>query len=153
MVRMHSQGLDLSNVVSLTIALSERVAETRRLGHLVAVDEIEAIGNVASFLRQNLDEWPPQLSRAICDVITSSPRGRSRSLLLVEYIQSGAFDQQQSGKHTMPFVMDLYRIVLGRDAEDDALRHWSAQLNAGKISRRQLLGTVISSEEFRASLN
>ena len=150
---MHSQGLDLSNVVSLTIALSERVAETRRLGHLVAVDEIEAIGNVASFLRQNLDEWPPQLNRAICDVITSSPRGRSRSLLLVEYIRAGAFDQQQSGKHTMPFVMDLYRIVLGRDAEDDALRHWSAQLNAGKISRRQLLGTVISSEEFRASLN
>ncbi|MEE7448443.1 hypothetical protein MRF4_11750 [Methylobacterium radiotolerans] len=149
---MYGHSVNFSDVVSLTIALSERVADTWRQGRCVPGEEVETIGNVAAFLREHLAEWPPQLSRAIGDVITSSPKGRERSLLLIEYIQSGAFDQQQSGKLTMPFVMDLYRIVLGRDAEEDAVRHWSAQLNAGKITRKQLLGTVISSEEFRASL-
>lgn len=150
---MHGHNVNFSDVVNLTIALSERVAETWRQGRSVADTEVETIGNVASFLRLHLSEWPPQLSRAICNVITNSPKGRDRSLLLIEYIQSGAFDQQQSGKLTMPFVMDLYRIVLGREAEEDAVRHWSAQLNSGKITRKQLLGTVITSDEFRASLS
>lgn len=139
--------------MDLTIALSERVTDAQRQGELVLTSQIETLGRVASFLREHLNEWPPHLNKAVCDVIQALPKSPDRSLLLVEFIQSGAFYQHQANKHTLPFVMDLYRIVLGREAEDDAIRHWSAQLNAGKISKKQLLGTVISSDEFRNSLN
>lgn len=149
---MHVQGASFSDVVGLTIVLSERVTQARRQGQPASDEQIAALKNVASILREYEIEWPPQLGQAIHEIIEHSPKGRHRSLLLIEYIQSGAFYHQQSGKLTIPFVMDLYRLVLGRDAEEDAIRHWSAQLNLGNMTKKQLLGTVIDSVEFRNSL-
>jgi hypothetical protein len=153
MAGTYDQNLELGDVLDLAIALSERIADMRRQGQAVADDHAKAVGSVASLLREHHIELPTQIKKALFDVIEIAPKGRGRSLAVIEYIQSGLFESEQISKHSQPFVSDLYRIVLAREAEDDAVRHWAYQLNTGAITKKQLLSTVVSSEEFRQAFS
>ncbi|GEN00754.1 hypothetical protein MRA01_52930 [Methylobacterium radiotolerans] len=68
MAPVAGQSIDLNDVVGLTIALALRCASAKRQGELVLKSQIEALGRVASFLRERLNEWPPHLSGADRDI-------------------------------------------------------------------------------------
>lgn len=149
MTGTYDRSPDLGDVLNLAIALADRIADARCQGQAVADDQAMAVGTIASLLREHHIELPNQIKKALFHVIETAPKSRGRSLAVIEYIQSGLFDSEQIDKHSRPFVSDLYRIVLAREAEDDAVRHWAYQLNTGAITKKQLLSTVISSDEFR----
>ena len=149
MTGTYDTSQELGDVLHLAIALAERILDAGCQGQAEADDQAMAVGTVASLLREHHIELPKQIKKALFDVIETAPKSRGRSLAVVEYIQSGLFDSEQIIKHSQPFVSDLYRIALAREAEEDAVRHWAYQLNAGAITKKHLLSTVISSEEFR----
>ncbi|MGU3408378.1 DUF4214 domain-containing protein [Methylobacterium brachiatum] len=153
MADTYNRNLELGDVLNLAIALSEQIADMRHQGQSIADDQAKAVGTVASLLREHRIELPMQIKKALFDIIEIAPKGRGRSLAVIEYIQSGLFESEQISKHSQPFVSALYRIVLAREAEDDAIRHWAYQLNTGAITKKQLLRTLVSSEEFRQAFS
>ena len=61
-------------------------------------------------------------------------------------ISPAAKTSRNNDDHT--FIVDLYRGLLGRDPDEDGMRHFSTMLKNGSLDRLGLIKEVLSSEEY-----
>lgn len=54
---------------------------------------------------------------------------------------------QRNADH-QPFIVDIYRGLLGRDPDEDGMRHFSNLLKNGSLDRVGLISAILSSKEF-----
>ena len=153
MSKDETSALDRRKLLSLTLEVSDRIVSQQQVGQPVLESQAEAIGKVAHFLLDHGLDWPTQLDRALRYVLRSTPAGRARSLVVLAYVKSERFQMESSTKYTAEFVREAYQVLLGREADDGGMIHWSAQINTGRVSKAQVIGAILASEEFRISHN
>lgn len=103
----------------------------RYLGYLARVPDSEGFGHWSRSLRSGMS------SSQLLSAFAGSSEFRTR------------FIENRSNLGSSDFVSTLYRDVLGRNADPAGLAHWVAALDAGRITRTDLVVSLVESAEAK----
>jgi hypothetical protein len=143
-----TNGLPRENVFAGFVNSAEFAARCTALGIDRGSYTPPAGGNEKMFLRDFYDRALGRTTQSCIDAWADiMVAGKSMANVAHAVIFSAEFGHENFNNRE--FIEALYRILLGRDPEPDALAHWISELNKG-TTREQVFASFVNGAEFAA---